>query len=76
MLSPVRRLRPCRTAHALVENVPNPEILTVSPIASASPVAVKTAFKTVSASARDSEASEATRDERSAFFIPQLLRES
>ena len=70
VLSPVRGLPLCRAICVLVENVSNPEILTVSLFASAPPIGVNTALTTLSASARDSEASEATRDEGSTCLIP------
>ena len=69
MLSPVRGFRPWRAARILVENVPNPAMLTVSPFASTSLIAENIAFTALSAAALDSEASEATRFDKSDFFM-------
>ena len=55
-LSPVRGLRPCRAARVFVVNVPNPGMSTLSPLASASPIAENTASTALSACALESEA--------------------
>ena len=65
MDSPVCGLRPCRAARARRVNVPNPAIMTLSPLARVSVMAENTASMTLSAPALDREASAATRAESS-----------
>ena len=69
MLSPVRGLRPWRAPRIFVANVPNPGMATLSSLVSASLMAENTVSTTADACALDSEASVATWDERSDFFI-------
>ena len=69
MLSPVRRLRPWRAPRVFVVNVPNPGMTTLSSRVSTSMIAENTASTTAAACALDSDASVATWDARSDFFI-------
>ena len=72
--SPVRGLRPSRGGRVLVEKVPNPAMVTVSPFASVSVMVVNTALTAASEAALVSEVRLATRDASSDFFFCLLLR--
>ena len=72
MLSPIRGRVPCRAEQCFTEKAPNPAILTDSPLARASEMAVSTASTAAAASAFESEVSVATCPEISDFFIPLL----
>ena len=72
--SPVCGLGPCRAVRARVENVPNPAMATVSPLARASEMVENTASMTLSAAPLDREASAATRDESSDLLESAKIR--